>query len=292
MIARKKRRIMSVIGVLLVRYRWILILPLLIYLFIFFITPLSRDIIVSLWDPEFTLKHYIHFFTEPVYVMVIMNSFKIAAMVTLFSLLLGYPYAYLLSGVSDNTASKLLVFVILPFWVSLLVRNYSWMVLLGRHGVFNMILMNLGLVSRPVKFLYSTTGVNIGMVHIMLPYMILSLFAVMKGIDRNLLKAAQNLGANRFQTFLRVFLPLSLPGIAGGCLIVFIMAIGFFITPALLGGAKDAMIAQLIEQNVSLMLNWGFAFAASFVLLFLTIIILMIYNRFLGLDRLMGGSEK
>jgi ABC-type spermidine/putrescine transport system permease subunit I len=292
MFARKKRRIISVIGVLLVRYRWILILPLLIYLFIFFITPLSRGIIVSFWDPEFTLKHYIHFFTEPVYVMVIINSFKIAAMVTLFSLLLGYPYAYLLSGVSDNTASKLLVFVILPFWVSLLVRNYSWMILLGRHGVFNMILMDLGLVSKPVKFLYSTTGVNIGMVHIMLPYMILSLFAVMKGIDRNLLKAAQNLGANRFQTFLRVFLPLSLPGIAGGCLIVFIMAIGFFITPALLGGAKDTMIAQLIEQNVSLMLNWGFAFAASFVLLFLTIIILMIYNKFLGLDRLMGGSEK
>lgn len=281
----------SVLAVLLVRYRWILILPILIYLFIFFITPLSNGFIISFWDPNFTLKHYVHFFTEPVYVKVILNSFKIAAMVTLFSLLLGYPYAYLLSGVSDNLASKLLIFVILPFWVSLLVRNYSWMVLLGRHGVLNTMLMNIGLVSRPVKFLYSTTGVNIGMVHIMLPYMILSIFAVMKGIDRDLLKAAQNLGANRVQTFLRVFLPLSLPGVAGGCLIVFIMSIGFFITPALLGGAKDTMIAQLIEQNVTLMLNWEFAFAASFVLLFLTIIILTIYNRFLGLDRLMGGAD-
>ena len=287
----KKQRMISVLAVLLVRYRWILILPILIYLFIFFITPLSNGFIISFWDPNFTLKHYVHFFTEPVYVKVILNSFKIAAMVTLFSLLLGYPYAYLLSGVSDNLASKLLIFVILPFWVSLLVRNYSWMILLGRHGVFNTILMNLGLVSKPVKFLYSTTGVNIGMVHIMLPYMILSIFAVMKGIDRDLLKAAQNLGANRVQTFLRVFLPLSLPGVAGGCLIVFIMSIGFFITPALLGGAKDTMIAQLIEQNVTLMLNWEFAFAASFVLLFLTIIILTIYNRFLGLDRLMGGAD-
>ena len=282
----------SVLAVLLVRHRWILILPLLIYLLIFFITPLSNGLIISFWDPDFTLKHYAHFFTEPVYVKVILNSFKIAAMVTLFSLLLGYPYAYLLSGVSDNLASKLLVFVILPFWVSLLVRNYSWMVLLGRHGVFNTMLMNIGLVSRPVKFLYSTTGVNIGMVHIMLPYMILSIFAVMKGIDRDLLKAAQNLGANRFQTFLRVFFPLSLPGVAGGCLIVFIMSIGFFITPALLGGAKDTMIAQLIEKNVTLMLNWEFAFAASFVLLLLTIIILTIYNRFLGLDRLMGGADQ
>jgi putative spermidine/putrescine transport system permease protein len=211
--------------------------------------------------------------------------------VTIISLVLAYPYAYLLSSVSDDTASKLLLFVILPFWVSLLVRNYSWMILLGRHGVFNTILMNLGLMSKPVKFLYCTTGVNIGMVHIMLPYMILSLFSVMKGIDRNLMKAAQSLGANRFHTFIRVFLPLSLPGIAGGCLIVFIMSIGFFITPALLGGAKDVMIAQLIEKNVSLMLKWGFAFAAAFVLLALTIVILTVYNRFLGLDRLMGGAD-
>ena len=222
---------------------------------------------------------------------VILNSFKIAFTVTLFSLLLGYPYAYLLSGVSESLANKLLIFVFLPFWVSLLVRNYSWMVLLGRHGVFNTILMKLGLISEPVRLLYCTMGVNIGMVHIMLPYMVLSLYAVMKGIDRNLLKAAQNLGANRFNTFVRVFLPLSLPGVAGGSLMVFIMAIGYFITPALLGGAKDVMIAQLIEMNVTLMLNWGFAFAASFVLLFFTIVILIVYNRFLGLDRLWGGVD-
>jgi putative spermidine/putrescine transport system permease protein len=288
----KKNKWTSIVGLVLVRHRWILISPLLIYLFIFFVVPLSRGLFTSFWDPEFTLKNYVHFFTEPVYVMVIINSFKIAATVTLISLVLAYPYAYLLSSVSDDTASKLLLFVILPFWVSLLVRNYSWMILLGRHGVLNSILLNLDLVSKPVKLLYCTTGVNIGMVHIMLPYMILSLFSVMKGIDLNLMKAAQSLGANRFHTFFRVFLPLSLPGIAGGCLIVFIMSIGFFITPALLGGAKDVMIAQLIEKNVSLMLKWGFAFAAAFVLLVLTIVILTVYNRFLGLDRLMGGSDE
>ena len=279
------------VGIVMTRYRWVLVMPLLLYLVLFFVVPLSRGLWVSLWDPDFTLKNYVHFFTEPVYVMVVINSFKIATTVTLFALLLAYPYAYLLASVSEDTASKLLLFVILPFWVSLLVRNYSWMILLGRHGVFNSILMNAGLVTRPVKFLYSTTGVNIGMVHIMLPYMILSLFSVMKGIDRNLLRAAQSLGANRFHAFVKVFLPLSLPGVAGGCLIVFIMSIGFFITPALLGGARDVMIAQLIEKNVSLMLKWGFAFAAAFVLLALTIVILTIYNRFLGLDRLMGGVD-
>jgi ABC-type spermidine/putrescine transport system permease subunit I len=244
---RKKRSFFSGIGILLVRYRWISILPVVIYLLFFFIIPLSRSLFSSFWDPSFTLKHYRHFFTEPVYVKVIMNSFKIAFTVTIFSLLLGYPYAYLLSSVSEPLANKLLIFILLPFWI--------------------------------------------GMVHIMLPYMVLSLYAVMKGIDRDLLKAAQNLGANRFSTFVWVFLPLSLPGIAGGCLMVFIMAIGYFITPALLGGAKDTMIAQLIEKNVTLMLNWGFAFAASFVLLFFTVVILIVYNRFLGLDRLWGGVD-
>jgi ABC-type spermidine/putrescine transport system permease subunit I len=125
----------------------------------------------------------------------------------------------------------------------------------------------------------------------LLPYMILSLYAVMKGIDRDLLKAAQSLGANRLKAFVRIFLPLSLPGVGGGCLIVFIMSIGFFITPALLGGPRDTMIAQLIEQNVTLLLKWGFAFAAAFVLLALTVLFLAAYNRFLGLDKLWGGID-
>lgn len=288
-IPEKKQSVFSMMGVWIVRHRWLPIVPVLLYLLVFFVIPISRALYGSFWDPGFSLKHYAHFFREPVYLKVVINSFKIALTVTFFSLLLGYPYAYLLSSIPERTANKLLIFVLLPFWISLLVRNYAWMVLLGRNGVFNTILMSIGFIPRPVKLLYNSTGVNIGMVHIMLPYMILSLYAVMKGIDRNLLKAAQNLGANRFQAFARVFLPLSLPGVGGGCLIVFIMAIGFFITPALLGGPKDTMIAQLIEQSVTLLLNWGFAFAASFVLLLLTVLILLVYNRFMGLDRLWGG---
>lgn len=285
----KEQNVFSMIGAWIARHRWIPIVPVLIYLLVFFVIPISRALYGSFWDPQFSLRHYSHFFTEPVYLLVIINSFKIALTVTLFSLLLGYPYAYLLSSVPERTANTLLIFVLLPFWISLLVRNYAWMVLLGRRGVFNTILLSIGLTSRPVKLLYTSTGVNIGMVHIMLPYMILSLYAVMKGIDRSLLQAAQSLGANRLRTFIRVFLPLSLPGVGGGCLMVFIMAIGFFITPALLGGPRDTMIAQLIEQNVTLLLNWGFAFAASFVLLLFTVLILLVYNRFLGLDRLWGG---
>ena len=290
-IADRKVGLFSRIGAMANRYRWLPILPVLIYLLFFFVIPLSRALYGSFWDPDFSLKHYAHFFTRPVYVKVVLNSFRIAMSVTFFSLLLGYPYAYLLSGLRERTANKLLIFVVLPFWVSLLVRNYAWMVLLGRNGVFNSVLMGVGFIDRPVKLIYNSTGVNIGMVHIMLPYMILSLYAVMRGIDRNLLKAAQSLGANRLRTFLRIFLPLSLPGVGGGCLMVFIMAIGFFITPAILGGPRDTMIAQLIEQHVTLLLNWGFAFAAAFILLMFTIAVLLVYNRYLGLDRLWGGTE-
>lgn len=267
-----------------------LLYPLLFYLFAFFLYPILSAFIRSFFDPHFTLKHYIHFFTALVYLQVIINTLRIATMVTLFCLVLGYPFAYLLSSISPKMSNRVMIIVLLPFWVSLLVRTYAWMIILGREGVINSILLGLGLTSSPLKLLYNAIGVNVGMVHILLPYMILTLSSVMRGIDRNLLKAAQNLGANRLQTFFRVFFPLSLPGVGGGCLIVFIMAIGFFITPALLGGSQDTMISQLIEAQVTDLLNWGFAFCVAFILLFLTVVILFIYNRFLGLDKLWGGT--
>jgi ABC-type spermidine/putrescine transport system permease subunit I len=266
-----------------------LLYPLIVYLLVLFVYPLFLALIRSFFDPRLTLTHYIHFFSAPVYFHVIINTFKIATTVTLFCLLLGYPFAYLLSSISPKMSNRLMIIVLLPFWVSLLVRTYAWMVLLGREGVINSILMGIGLTTSPIKLIYNAVGVNVGMVHILLPYMILNLYSVMKGIDRNLLKASENLGANRVQTFVRVFFPLSLPGVGGGCLIVFVMAIGFFITPALLGGTGDIMISQLIEAHVTTLLNWGFAFCSSFILLGLTVLILMVYNRFLGLDKLWGG---
>jgi putative spermidine/putrescine transport system permease protein len=266
-----------------------LLFPLMLYLLILFVYPLFLGFIRSLFDPHFTLTHYIHFFSAPVYLRVVLNTFKIATIVTLFCLLLGYPFAYLLSSISPKISNRLMIIVLVPFWVSLLVRTYAWMVLLGRQGVINSILLSLGLTTSPVKLIYNAVGINVGMVHILLPYMILNLYSVMKGIDRSLLKASENLGANRFQTFIKIFFPLSLPGVGGGCLIVFVMAIGFFITPALLGGTRDIMISQLIEAHVTTLLNWGFAFCSSFILLGLTVLILMVYNRFLGLDKLWGG---
>jgi ABC-type spermidine/putrescine transport system permease subunit I len=284
-----KRSISDILSTKIARRQWLYILPVLFFLLLFFVIPISRALYLSFWDTTFSLKHYIRFFSAPVYMQVLLNSFKIALMVTFFSLIIGYPFAYLLASISDQMANRLLVLVILSFFISLLVRNYAWMILLGRNGIINTILLNIGLISRPMKLIFNNIGVNIGMVHIMVPYMILSLYPTMKGIDRDLLKAAHILGAKRLQSFIRVFLPLSLPGVGGGCLMIFIMSLGYFITPALLGGSKDTMIAQLIEMNVTVLFNWGLAFAAAFILLSFTILVLLVYNRFLGLDRMWGG---
>jgi len=183
-----------------------------------------------------------------------------------------------------------MILVLIPFWTSILVRTYAWMVLLQRQGVFNRWLLELGLIDEPLRMMYNRIGVLVGMTHVLLPFMVLPTYAVMRGIDRNLLRAAANLGASPLQSFLRVFLPLSLPGVAAGSLLVFILALGFFITPALMGGRTDMMIAQLIETQIRTQLNFAFAAALATVLLVVTLIIFAIYNRLLGLDKMFGGG--
>jgi len=269
----------------------LLLAPALAFLLVVFIYPISFVLIKSFIDPVPTLKHYVHFFKNPAYFKVLLITFKISFTVTMLTLFLGYPTAYLLCRVSDKTRNFLMILVLIPFWTSLLVRNYAWMVFLGREGVLNRILIGLGLIESPIKFLHTTFAVNLGMAHMMLPFMILALFSVMKGIDLGLVKAASSLGANPFQTFWRVYFPLTLPGVAAGCLLVFIFSLGFFITPSLLGGRTDMMISMLIEIQVSELLNWGFASALSVILLVMTLILFYIYNRFLGLDRLWGGAS-
>jgi ABC-type spermidine/putrescine transport system permease subunit I len=179
-----------------------------------------------------------------------------------------------------------MIMVLIPFWTSLLVRTYAWMVLLGRKGVINQILINLGIIEEPIKMLYTTFAVNIGMIQMMTPFMVLALFSVMKGIDRGLLRAASSLGAGKFQAFIRVYVPLSLPGIGAGCLLVFIYSLGFFITPALLGGRKDVMVSMLIDEQVSSLLNWGFGAALALMLLLATAIFFFIYSRFFKLEQI------
>jgi ABC-type spermidine/putrescine transport system permease subunit I len=246
--------------------------------------------IISVLDPNFTLKNYIHIFQKRVYLLVIVYTFRLSFIVTVFSLALGYPIAYLLIHTKENIRQKLMILVILPFWTSILVRMYAWMVILGRRGMVNSILMKMGIISSPLDLIFNTFSVTVGMVHFLLPLMVFSLYSVMNGIDKNLVQAAYNLGAKPYKAFIRIFFPLTLPGVGAGCLIVFILALGFFITPALLGGRRDIVISMVIENRVNNLFEWGFASSLGFVLLFITLIVFNIANRFLGIDRIWGSK--
>jgi len=270
--------------------KYFLILPVLIFMLIFFVYPLLKMFFMSIFDPGFTLKHYVRLYDTPLYAKVIIQTFKLSAICTVSSILLGYPISFLLNQVKPKTRNILIVFVVIPFWTSLLVRIYAWMVLLGRNGAINTALQKTGIISSPLDLIYNTFSVTVGMIHFLLPFMIFSLYSVMSGIDKNLVKAAYNLGANPFRAFIRVFLPLSLPGIGAGSLIVFILSIGFFVTPALLGGRKDIVISMLIDNQVSVQLNWPFAAAIGFTLLVFTLIIFNIANKYLGVSRIWGGT--
>jgi len=270
--------------------KWLLLISLpLLLLLTFYIYPLSKMLLISLFDPEFTMKHYLHFIKAPAYFNILVETFKMSTSVTIICLILAYPVAYLLSQSSPRVSNILMIMVVLPFFTAILVRTYAWMVILGRNGLLNQFLMGIGLTSSPLKLMHNTIGVHIGMVHILLPFMILPLYTAMTSIDKGLMKAAENLGANPFQSFINVFLPLSLPGIGGGSLLVFIIALGFYITPALLGGVSDVMISTFIEIQVNQVVNWGFAAALAVILLTITLIFFSIYNRFFGADKIMGA---
>ena len=270
---------------------WLLIAPAVLFLLFFFGYPVARLLGLSIFDPGFTLANYEAALTAPVYVAVLRTTLKISTETTLLCLVLGYPLAYALSTASERVRNLLIIAVVLPYFTSILVRSYAWLVLLGRHGILNEAMVGLGIIDHPVKMIYNTTGVVIGMTHIMLPIMVLALYSVMRGIDMNLVKVSDSLGASRAQTFLWVYFPMSLPGVGAGCLLVFIFSVGFYVTPALLGGLRDTMLAMLIATQIQELLKWGFAGALSLILLVVTLTLFLAFNRIMGLDRIWGGDK-
>jgi len=261
-----------------------------VFLLVFYAFPLVRLLLVSVEAPRWSLTHYADFFTEPAYLRILTRTFRVSLTVMLCCLVLGYPTAYVLSRVSGRLRRFLLLLVIVPYLTSFLVRTYAWMVLLGPKGVINSLLLKAGLIGAPVKLLYSAVGVHVGMVHVLLPLMILPLYSVMVGIDRTLPRAAQTLGAGPLRTFVRVFFPLSLPGVRSGCVLVFLIALGFYITPAMLGGLRDSMIAMLIESQITQLVNWGFAAAAAVVLLAVTLGGFSLAGRVSGMTLLVASE--
>lgn len=217
------------------------------------------------------------------------TTLVIALLVTLAVLLISYPIAFYMAHRGGLRFTLVLFCIIVPYFTSIIVRTYAWMVLLGRTGLINQTLMALGLTAEPLELLYTKTAVVIGMVYVLLPYMVLTLFATMKAIDPSLMRAARGLGAGSLYAFRRVYFPLSLHGVVSGSLIVFILAIGFFITPALMGGPTDVMIAMLIERAVEITLDWPSAAVMSLVLLGLTLALYTVYYRVTDLQKMMGS---
>jgi putative spermidine/putrescine transport system permease protein len=271
-------------------WAWLL-LPGTIFLIVLFILPLAGLLLFSVGAPDWTLAYFKRIGESPAYMTVFGTTLKISLTVTGLSFLLGYPIAYVLTTGGRALRTFLLVAVILPYFTSVLARTFAWIVLLGRNGVINEILLQLGFISQPLALLYNRFGVIIGMTHIIMPLMILPMCTVMAGIDQKLLRAARANGASPLAAFLTIFLPLSLPGVVAGVLLVFIYCLGFYITPALLGGVSDLMITMEIGSQVVDQLNWNFASALSVVLLTAVLAILWVGSRFFPIERLLGFSD-
>lgn len=262
---------------------WLMIAPALILLFGVFLLPIGWFLVGSLaelgtlaaiWEEAQDVL-----FSGTV-AKVLLNTNGIGAVVTLLVLVIGYPVSYALSRAKGLAFTAILLCIVLPYFTSTIVRTYAWMVLLGRTGLINQVLLGLGLIEAPLELMYNRTGVIIGMTYVLLPYMVLTLYAAMKAVDPRLLQAAEGMGASPATVFFRVFMPLTLHGVIAGVLITFILAIGFFVTPALMGGPSDIMIAMLIEREVELTQNWASAAMMTIVLLAVTLVLYGVYSRF------------
>jgi ABC-type spermidine/putrescine transport system permease subunit I len=266
--------------------------PIIVLLLVMLVYPVGQLLLLSVHNNSgFTLVEYKRLFASSVYVDVLLITLKVSLWTTFFSVLTGYPIAYLISSLTRERKNRLLFWVLLSFWTSFLVRTFAWVVLLGRNGVINQVLLGLGIIDRPLSLLYNFSAVIVGMVHALMPLAVLTMLSVMENIDRRLPSAAATLGARPGTVFWKVYFPLSLPGVAAGALMVFVTAIGFFITPTLLGGRHQTMITQLIIDQVMQALNWGFAGAISVLLLAVVLLVFLIYDRMVGLSTMAGGSS-
>jgi putative spermidine/putrescine transport system permease protein len=267
---------------------WLLLLPVVLFLAGWFITPLVQLFMLSFEGKGGSLSAYGEILTDEVFRAVFWNTLQLAMTVTLISVLLAYPTAYLVSRLKGAWLTLAVYCVLVPFWISVLVRTFSWMLLLERNGPVNTTLKWIGIIDQPLKLLFNDFAVHLGMVHVLLPYAVLPIYAAMLKVDPRLLLASDGLGASGPQTFLRVYLPLTAGGLAAGAIFVFLLSLGFYITPALLGGLHNLTVAMLIDNFVNERLVWPLAAAASFILLVIILAILAVAARFLSLGQILA----
>lgn len=273
--------------------RW-QIVPVIIFLALLFVIPVVTLLGLSFLndDGALTPEHYQRLAEVPLYGKVLLITIRTAFWTMLLCVIGAYPIAYLLATIPKSTRNWLVIFVLMPLWTSFLVRTFAWIVLLGRKGALNETLLALHLIDEPVTMIYNFTGVMIGMTHALMPLAVLTMLSVMEGVDSNLVKAASTMGARRGTRFWRIYFPLSMPGVASAGLLVFITSLGFFITPALLGGPRDTMIVQLVIFQIRSVLNWQFAGAIGVLLLVTLIVIFLFYDRIFGLSSISTATNR
>jgi len=262
--------------------------PALLVILLLVVLPVGWLAWQSVYHNGFTLENYRRIWSEDIYWRSFALTFEISLLVTLLALLLGYPIAYAASVAPKRWGIIILALVVLPFWTSVLVRAYAWLALLQRTGVINQLLRQLGVIDEPLALVHNSFGTVVATLHILLPFMVLPLYATMQQIPRDLMQAGASLGAGPMLTFWRIFLPLSLPGVLAGSTLVFVLALGFYITPELLGGGRTIMISMLVSRNVELYDQWGAASAVGVVLLVAVGVIFFAVSRFIPLDRVLG----
>ena len=266
-----------------------LLAPAMLVVGLLLLLPLSWLAVQSIHNEQgFTLEYYRRLVEDSTYLDTFLTTFRISALVTLLSVILGYPVAYAAARLPRFWATLVLAMVVIPFWTSVLVRCYAWLVLLQRRGLVNQVLTGSGLIDGPLALVNNMTGTVIGTLHVMLPFMILPLYGVMQKIPQDLLVASSSLGAKPMTTFLRVFLPLSGSGVIASAVLVFVICLGFYITPELLGGGRTILVSMLVQRDVEIFNQWGPASAASVVLLAVVLGIFWLINKLVPVEKILG----
>ncbi|MGB3316031.1 MAG: ABC transporter permease [Albidovulum sp.] len=270
---------------------WLLVLPFLALVVTLFLGPIINILWLSVTDPEPGLGNYAALVTSESLAGILWTTIRICVITTAFSVIFGYSIAYAMVHVAKGSRNRMLSLLLVSFWISVLVRTFSWLMLLGRKGLVNETLVNIGIIAQPIEFMRNELGVLIGMVHYMVPYAVLPLLAVMQNIDTRVLSASRSLGATGNQTFWRVYLPLTKPGLVAASLLVFILSLGFYVTPAILGGGKVLMVAEYISVQILVTLRWGTAAMLAALMLFGVLALLFLMSRFMKLSTIFGGAK-
>ncbi len=270
---------------------WLLVLPFLALVVTLFLGPIVNILWLSVTDPEPGLGNYAALVTSDNLTGILWTTIRICVITTVFSVIFGYSIAYAMIHVAQGNRNRMLSLLLVSFWISVLVRTFSWLMLLGRKGLVNETLVNIGIIVEPIEFMRNELGVLIGMVHYMIPYAVLPLLASMQNIDGRVLSASRSLGATGNQTFWRVYLPLTKPGLVAASLLVFILSLGFYVTPAILGGGKVLMVAEYISVQILVTLRWGTAAMLAALMLFGVLALLFLMSRFMKLSTIFGGAK-